>query len=181
MPPKLATPGSAGRFPVVVLPDRARRTRIDFIIAGLVGIAVALFRSTSTWCREILVLGPLAIVAGVFRAFVVPVPMGAQAVLLRAGKFYKTVGPGTHFVLPWLPVSHIVAMREILFGAPALAILTRDEIRTNIDMVMTFTIQALKSSCSRSRRPISMKSARRPASRACACSCARRRPPRSST
>ena len=87
-------------------------------------------------------LGPLAIVAGVFRAFVVPVPMGAQAVLLRAGKFYKTVGPGTHFVLPWLPVSHIVAMREILFGAPALAILTRDEIRTNIDMVMTFTIQA---------------------------------------
>lgn len=138
-----ATPDSAGHTPVVVLPDRTRRTRIDFIIGGVIAIVVAVFLDISLGLRAAIVVGGVAaIVAGVFRAFVVPVPMGTQAVLLRAGKFYKTVGPGTHFVLPMLPVSHIVAMREIPFGAPALAIPTRDDIRTNIDMVMTFTIQA---------------------------------------
>jgi len=137
-----ATADSSGHTPVVVLPDRARRTRIDFILGGVIAIVAALFLDVSLALRAAIVVGGLAaIVAGVFRAFVVPVPMGTQALLLRAGKFYKTVGPGTHFVLPWLPVSHIVAMREIPFGAPALSIPTRDDIRTNIDMVMTFTIR----------------------------------------
>src|SRR5262249_3488167 len=56
-------------------------------------------------------------------------------------KFYKLVGPGTHFVLPMLPVSHIVATREIPFGAPALNVPTSDDVRTNLAMVMTFTIE----------------------------------------
>ena len=138
-----ATPDSAGHTPVVVLPDRARRLRIDFILAGVIAIVVAVFLDVGLALRAAIVVGGVAvIIAGVFRAFIVPVPMGTQAVLLRAGKFNKTVGPGTHFVLPMLPVSHIVAMREIPFGAPALSIPTRDDIRTNIDMVMTFTIQA---------------------------------------
>lgn len=136
-----ATPDSAGHFPIVVLPDRARRTRIDFILGGVVAIVVAILLDVGLGLKVLVVAGSLlAIVAGLFRAFIVPVPMGAQAVLLRAGKFHKTVGPGTHFVLPFVPVSHIVALREVPFGAPAVAIPTRDDVRTNIDMVMTFTI-----------------------------------------
>src|SRR6188474_213408 len=137
-----ATPDSAGHFPIVVLPDRARRTRIDFILGGIVAIVVAILLDVGLGLKVLIVAGSvLAIVAGLFRAFIVPVPMGAQAVLLRAGKFHKTVGPGTHFVLPFVPVSHIVALREVPFGAPAIAIPTRDDVRTNIDMVMTFTIE----------------------------------------
>jgi regulator of protease activity HflC (stomatin/prohibitin superfamily) len=137
-----ATPDSAGHFPIVVLPDRARRTRIDFILGGMVAIVVAILLDVGLGLKILIVAGSvLAIVAGLFRAFIVPVPMGAQAVLLRAGKFHKTVGPGTHFVLPFVPVSHIVALREVPFGAPAIAIPTRDDVRTNIDMVMTFTIE----------------------------------------
>jgi regulator of protease activity HflC (stomatin/prohibitin superfamily) len=138
-----ATPNEAGHFPVVVLPDRARRTRIDFIAAGIIAIVAAFFIDINLALKAAIIAGgALAIVAGLFRAFVVPVPMGSQAVLLRAGKFYKTVGPGTHFVLPMLPVSHIVATREIPFGAPALNVQTADDVRTNLDMVMTFTIDS---------------------------------------
>lgn len=136
-----ATPDSAGHFPIVVLPDRARRTRLDFILGGVVAIVVAILLDVGLGLKVLVIAGSLvAIVAGLFRAFIVPVPMGAQAVLLRAGKFHKTVGPGTHFVLPFVPVSHIVALREVPFGAPAVAIPTSDDVRTNIDMVMTFTI-----------------------------------------
>ena len=138
-----AKPNEAGHFPVVVLPDRARRTRVDFIAGGIIAIVAALFIEIDIVLKAAIVAGGvLAIVAGLFRAFIVPVPMGSQAVLLRAGKFYKTVGPGTHFVLPMLPVSHIVATREIPFGAPALNVPTADDVRTNLDMVMTFTIES---------------------------------------
>jgi len=138
-----AKPNEAGHFPVVVLPDRARRTRIDFIAGGIIAIVAAIFIEIDIVLKAAIVAGAvLAIIAGLFRAFIVPVPMGSQAVLLRAGKFYKTLGPGTHFVLPMVPVSHIVATREIPFGAPAFNVPTSDDVRTNIDMVMTFTIDA---------------------------------------
>ena len=101
-----ATANEAGHFPVVVLPDRARRTRIDFIAGGIIAIVAALFIDINLALKAAIVAGgALAIVAGLFRAFIVPVPMGSQAVLLRAGKFFKTVGPGTHFVLPMLRVT----------------------------------------------------------------------------
>src|SRR6185369_14728653 len=38
-----AKPNEAGHFPVVVLPDRARRTRIDFIAGGIIAIVAAFF------------------------------------------------------------------------------------------------------------------------------------------
>src|SRR3954471_1747333 len=137
-----ATPDAAGHLPVVVLPDRARRTRLDFIFGGIAAIVIALFVDVQIAIRILLVVGGVAaIIGGIFRAFIVPVPMGAQAVLLRGGKFYKTIGPGTRFVMPWLPVSHIVATREVPFGAPAASIQTSDDVRTNVDMVMTFTIE----------------------------------------
>jgi regulator of protease activity HflC (stomatin/prohibitin superfamily) len=137
-----ATADANGHLPVLVLPDRARRTRIDFILGGIAAIVIAMFVDIQIVLRILLVIGGVvAIIGGIFRAFIVPVPMGAQAVLLRGGKFYKTVGPGTRFVMPWLPVSHIVATREIPFGAPAASLQTSDDVRTNIDMVMTFTIE----------------------------------------
>src|SRR3954453_3755990 len=137
-----ATPDAAGHLPVLVLPDRARRTRLDFIFGGIAAIVIALFVDVQIAIRILLVVGGVAaIIGGIFRAFIVPVPMGAQAVLLRGGKFYKTIGPGTRFVMPWLPVSHIVATREVPFGAPAASIQTSDDVRTNVDMVMTFTIE----------------------------------------
>jgi regulator of protease activity HflC (stomatin/prohibitin superfamily) len=66
--------------------------------------------------------------------------MGAQAILLRRGRFYKTVGPGTRIVPPWVPVSHIVTTRQTPFDSPALSIPTKDNVRTSVDILMTFTL-----------------------------------------
>src|SRR6187397_2543425 len=52
-----AKPNEAGHFPVVVLPDRARRTRIDFIAGGIIAIVAAIF-------IEIDIVLKAAIVAG---------------------------------------------------------------------------------------------------------------------
>jgi regulator of protease activity HflC (stomatin/prohibitin superfamily) len=68
------------------------------------------------------------------------VPEGSNAVLLRAGRFNRTLGPGNHFVPPWLIVSHIVTTRETPFDAPAVEIPTKDDVRTNVDILLTFRI-----------------------------------------
>ena len=87
-------------------------------------------------------IGALLIVLGVFQSFRVPVPEGSQAVLLRRGRFDRTLGPGNHVVMPWIIVSHIVTTRETPFDAPAVEIPTRDDVRTNVDILMTFRISA---------------------------------------
>ena len=72
----------------------------------------------------------------------VPVPEGSRAVLLRRGRFDKTLGPGNHIVVPWIVVSHIVTTRETPFDAPSTEIPTRDDVRTSIDILMTFRIES---------------------------------------
>ena len=79
---------------------------------------------------------------GLFRSFRVPVPEGAQAILLQRGKYYRTLEPGVHMILPWILVSHVVTTRETPFDAPAKEIPTRDNVRTNVDIMLTFTIRA---------------------------------------
>ena len=72
----------------------------------------------------------------------VPVPEGSRAVLLRRGRFDRTLGPGNHIVVPWIVVSHIVTTRETPFDAPSTEIPTRDDVRTSIDILMTFRIES---------------------------------------
>ena len=43
---------------------------------------------------------------------------------------------------PWIIVSHVVTTRETPFDAPAASIPTKDDVRTNVDILMTFTIAA---------------------------------------
>jgi len=54
----------------------------------------------------------------------------------------QTLGPGNHWAPPWIIVSHIVTTRETPFDAPAVSIPTKDNVRTNVDILMTFTISA---------------------------------------
>jgi regulator of protease activity HflC (stomatin/prohibitin superfamily) len=60
--------------------------------------------------------------------------------LIRAGKYQRTLGSGTHILPPWFLVSHLVSMREIPFDAPAVEALTRDNVRANVDTLLTFKI-----------------------------------------
>jgi len=139
----LATSDAEGRLPIVVLPEHALRIRNELVIAGIIALVVGVILDFELAVRgAFLGLGGVLIVLGVFRSFMVPVPEGSQAVLLRRGRFYKTLGPGNHIVPPWIIVSHVVTTRETPFDAPASSIPTKDDVRTNVDILMTFSITA---------------------------------------
>jgi regulator of protease activity HflC (stomatin/prohibitin superfamily) len=139
----LSTQDEAGRLPIVVLPKQAYRIRNSLVGLGLLLVVGGLLFDVTLPLRGgSLAAGALLIILGVFRAFMVPVPEGSRAVLLRRGRFLKTLGPGNHIVLPNIIVSHIVTTRETPFDAPATEIPTRDDVRTSVDILMTFRIEA---------------------------------------
>jgi regulator of protease activity HflC (stomatin/prohibitin superfamily) len=133
----------SGRLPIVVLPSQPFRIRNGFVIAGVVAIVVALVFDTDIAIRGGLIgVGAIAIFLGVFQSFIVPVPEGARALLLKSGRYSRTLGAGRHVVPPWIVVSHVVTMREIPFDALAGAVSTADNVRVDVDVLLTFTIDA---------------------------------------
>jgi regulator of protease activity HflC (stomatin/prohibitin superfamily) len=139
----LSTQDEAGRLPIVVLPQQAYRIRNAFVGLGLLLIIGGLlFDLTLPLRGGSFAAGALLVLLGVFRAFMVPVPEGSRAVLLRRGRFHKTLGPGNHIVVPNIVVSHIVTTRETPFDAPPTEIPTRDDVRTSVDILMTFRIES---------------------------------------
>jgi regulator of protease activity HflC (stomatin/prohibitin superfamily) len=134
-------PDASGRLPIVVLPEQPSRIRNEFVMIGIVAIVCGVLFDIEIAIRGGLVgLGLVAIFLGVFRSFMVPVPEGARALLLKAGRFSRSVGPGRHIVAPWIIVSHVVTLREIPFSASAVAVPTRDDVRVDLDLLLTFTI-----------------------------------------
>jgi regulator of protease activity HflC (stomatin/prohibitin superfamily) len=139
----LSTQDEAGRLPIVVLPRQAYRIRNGFVIAGAIAVLGGLVVDVTLPLRGgSFAVGGLLILLGIFRAFMVPVPEGSRAVLLRRGRFDRTLGPGNHIVMPTIVVSHIVTTRETPFDAPSTEIPTRDDVRTSIDILMTFRIES---------------------------------------
>jgi regulator of protease activity HflC (stomatin/prohibitin superfamily) len=137
----LSTPDANGHLPIVVLPEHALRIRNELVVAGVIAVVVGFFLDLAFLLRGGLVaFGVVLIVLGVFRSFLVPVPEGSQAILLQAGKFLRTLGPGNHVVPPWIIVSHFVTTRETPFDTPAMEVQTRDNVRTSVDILMTFSI-----------------------------------------
>lgn len=139
----LSTADAAGRLPIVVLPEHALRVRNELVIAGVIVLVIGLLLDLTVPARgSAVAVAGLLIVLGVFRSFRVPVPEGSRAVLLQGGRFQRTLGPGNHWVPPWIIVSHIVTTRETPFDSPAASIPTSDNVRTNVDSLMTFSIAA---------------------------------------
>jgi regulator of protease activity HflC (stomatin/prohibitin superfamily) len=139
----LSTPDPAGRLPIIVLPEHALRIRNELVIAGVIAVVVGFLLDLELVARGgLLTLGGVLIVLGVFQSFRVPVPEGSQAILLKGGRFSRTLGPGNHWVPPWIIVSHVVTSRETPFDAFTVETPTRDDVRTNIDILMTFRIEA---------------------------------------
>ena len=133
----------SGRLPIVVLPSQPFRIRNGFVVTGFVAIVVALVFDTAIAIRGGLIgVGAIAIFLGVFQSFIVPVPEGARALLLKGGRYHRTLGAGRHVVPPWIVVSHVVTMREIPFDALAGAVSTADNVRVDVDVLLTFTIDA---------------------------------------
>jgi regulator of protease activity HflC (stomatin/prohibitin superfamily) len=136
-------PDASGRLPIVVLPKQPFRIRNEFVIAGIIAIVVGLVFDLQLSVRGgVIGIGVLFVFLGVFQSFLVAVPEGARALLLRSGRYYRTVGAGRHIVPPWIVVSHVVTVREIPFSAVATDVPTRDDVRIDLDLLLTFTIAA---------------------------------------
>ncbi len=141
---------ASGRTPIVVVPKNQLRIRwglITFgvllivlgtvgasIVQGIIGSGGGLLGGLAA------VLGVLLIVFGFARALYIQVPEGANALLARGGKHVATVGPGLHFVLPWVVVSNLVTRKEIPYDAPVKEAPTRDNVRATIDTSITFMV-----------------------------------------
>ncbi len=138
-----AVPDATGRLPIIVLPRQPFRIRNEFVIAGVIAVVVGLIFDFTLALRGGLVgLGVLAIFLGVFQSFMVAVPEGARAILLKSGRYHRTVGAGRHVVPPWIVVSHVVTVREIPFEAAGVDLPARDDVRVEVDLLLTFTIVA---------------------------------------
>jgi regulator of protease activity HflC (stomatin/prohibitin superfamily) len=134
-------PDASGRLPIVILPSAPYRIRNSLVIAGVVALVVGFILDLELAARGgLLIAGVLLIVLGVFRAFMVPVPEGSKAILLRRGRIDRTIGPGNHIIPPWIAVSHLVTTREIPFDVPVTEVPTQEGLRVSIDVLLTFGI-----------------------------------------
>ena len=134
-------PDASGRLPIVILPSAPYRIRNSLVIAGIVAAIIGAILDLQFVVRGgLLIAGILLVVLGVFRAFLVPVPEGSRAILLKRGRIDRTIGPGNHIIPPWIAVSHLVTTREIPFDVPVTEVPTQEGLRVSIEVLLTFGI-----------------------------------------
>jgi len=137
------TPDSGGRLPIVLLAGARGAVLREALLLGLILIFVgAVFTGLNPQIRAgLAIVGVLLLIVAVFRSFFVRVPEGARALVLRRGRYDRTIGPGVYVMPPWVPVSHLVTAREIPFDVPAAEIPTADGVRADVDILITFAIE----------------------------------------
>jgi len=139
-----ATRDASGRIPIVLVPQHMNRIRNDVVLAGgailIGGIAVGMLINNAPVITLAIGLGIVLVILGVYRSFIVRVPEGVNGLLTKGGKYVRTVGSGSHFVPPWIPVSHLVTRRRIPFDVPVVEAPTEDNVRANLDILLTFQI-----------------------------------------
>jgi regulator of protease activity HflC (stomatin/prohibitin superfamily) len=136
-----STPDPAGRLPIVILPDQPQRVRNELVIGGIITVIIGIILSIDVVVRGgIIFVGAVLLFLGVFQAFIVLIPEGSRAILLKSGRFLKTIGAGRHILSPYIIVTRLVTVREIPFSASALSQPSKDDVRIDIDTLMTFTI-----------------------------------------
>jgi len=102
-----ATADDAGRYPIIVLVRSGGRFQMQaLLIAGAVAAAAVALPLGPVLTIAGLVLAVVLLVAGSARAVLVPVPEGTQAIMVQAGRYFKTAGPGVQRVPPTVMVTH---------------------------------------------------------------------------
>jgi regulator of protease activity HflC (stomatin/prohibitin superfamily) len=132
----------AGRTPIVVVPKRQNRIRSGLVFLGIIAILFGFVGVTQNGLLGVsaILFGFWFIFMGLVRALYIQVPEGVTALLSRGGKHIGTVGPGLHFVAPWVVVSHVVTRREIPYDAPVKEAPTKDNVRAAVDTSITFMV-----------------------------------------
>jgi regulator of protease activity HflC (stomatin/prohibitin superfamily) len=134
----------SGRLPIIVMPERFSRVRLDLALAAGGVLAAGILLQTffgNPLFSALATLVAVALLAVAARSLVMlRVPEGANALLLQRGRYWRTIGAGVHMVPPWIGVSHLVTRREIPFDVPIAEVPTSDDVRASVDILATFTI-----------------------------------------
>lgn len=133
-----------GRIPIVVICEREIRVLSSLLMAAGLVIVAGIFADT---LFRTSLLTPLGIVAGLllvalvaFNASRVRIYEGMNALLVRAGRYTRTIGSGFYLLPPWIAVTHLVTRREIPFTVPIEDAPTKDNVRALVNTLITFTI-----------------------------------------
>src|SRR4051794_12284273 len=88
----LTTPDASGRPPIVILPLHGLRIRNELVAGGVIALGVGLLFDVQLAVRTALVaVGVALIVLGALRSIFVGIPEGSRAILLRRGRFDRTL------------------------------------------------------------------------------------------
>ena len=137
----LAQPDASGRVPIVVQPRRLARVNVPLAVGGIVAVCAALVLPVQALALAVIAAaGVVALVAGIVPSFFVSIPEGSQGLLVRRGRYFKPIRSGTHVLRPGIGVSHIVTTREIPFDAAVSRVVTSDDVRVDVDILLTFRI-----------------------------------------
>ncbi len=138
------SPDASGRTPIVVLTQRQNRIGNLPLLIGVViligGIVWAVLAGNLLLGGAAVPLSLLFFVLAIFRSFLVRIPEGAYGLLQSRGKYLRTIESGTQVLPPWIVVSHVVSRRIIPFEVPVNEAPTQDNVRSSVQVLVTFTI-----------------------------------------
>jgi len=133
-----------GMLPIILIPTQLLRIRNELVITAVAilagGILLGILLRQPALITLAFLIGPLVLLLGIYRAFIVRIPEGTKALLTRGGRYIRTLSPGMYILPPWIIVSHLVTQREIPFDVPIVEAPTNDNVRANVDTLFTFHI-----------------------------------------
>jgi len=137
----LVTPDTNGRLPVIVRVGGPSIVRWEPLVGAGALLLFALVFNPSVLFWGLLLLGAVLLVVFSFlgRLFI-KVPEGAWGLVSRRNRHERTLLPGNYVVPPWLTLTHFVARRELVFDAPIAAAPSKDGVRVNVDVLVTFRV-----------------------------------------
>ena len=137
----LTTPDELGRYPIVVVIKQGGRFSIEVLLAAgaVAAVAVALPVGPILTIAG-LVAAVALVVGGSSRAVLVPIPEGTKGILTQAGRVFRVADAGIQRVPPTVLVSHVVSTRDVPFSAVARSVATADDVRVDVQLLVTFRI-----------------------------------------
>lgn len=138
------TRAADGTTPIVIVPERLLRLQVGALVLGGVLVAAGAVGGVAigpSWTIGLaLSVGVVVLLLGLYRSFYVAIPEGVNALLAIGGRYIRTLGSGPHVLPPWMLITHLVTRREIPFDVLVVAAPTSDDVRINVDALITFTI-----------------------------------------
>ena len=137
----LVTPDANGRLPAVVRVGGPSLVRWEPLVgAGALVIFALVFNPTVLFWGLLLLGAVLLVVVSLLGRLFIRVPEGAWGLVSRRNRHEKTLLPGAYVVPPYLTLTHFVTRRELVFDAPVAAAPSKDGVRVDVDVLVTFHI-----------------------------------------